>query len=129
MKRLLLLSLFAVCCWFGGFAQLVRVVNEVYYNPLVGPPVLNYPANHITYRIYAEMQDPTDFVSSIYAVAGCHTLTLSAGAGNSIWNSPFGGTLGENLNAAFFFFSLKYDTIPLELLAARIQPLQVTQLA
>jgi hypothetical protein len=112
MKRFLLLSLFAVCSWFGGSAQLVQVVNEVYYDPNVGPAVAGYPAGHITYRIYAELQDPTDFLSSVYAVAGCHTLSLDAGPGNAIWNSNFGGTLGSEINAAFFPIvpSLRYDS-------------------
>jgi hypothetical protein len=110
MKRTLLLTLLAVLGWGSVSAQLVQVVNEVYYDPNVGPAVAGYPAGHRTYRIYAELQDPTDFMSSIFAVAGCHTITL--GAGNQIWNNSFGATLGEAVNIAFCGFvpSLCYDS-------------------
>ncbi len=103
---LFLISLFAL----SSNAQLVQVVNEVYYDPEIGPPVEGYPANHRTYRIYANLQDPTDFVSAIYAVAGCHSLHVNAM--NQIWNSLFGGTTGDVINDGFCAFvpALCYDS-------------------
>jgi len=103
---LFLISLFAL----SSDAQLVQVVNEVYYDPEIGPPVQGYPANHRTYRIYAKLQDPTDFVSAIYAVAGCHSLHVNAM--DQIWNSSFGGTTGDVINAGFCAFipTLCYDS-------------------
>lgn len=80
-------------------AQLVQVVNEVYYDPNVNGPVAGYPAGHVTYRIYAELQDPTDFVSSMFAVANCHDMIISTG--NGIWNSALGGAIGDQINLAF----------------------------
>jgi hypothetical protein len=91
-------------------AQLAQVVNEVYYDPAIHGAVVDYPAGHITYRIYAELQDPTDFVSSMFGVSNCHDLIITTG--NAIWNSSFGGVTGDALNAAFFPIvpNLVYDS-------------------
>lgn len=99
MKSLLTITLVALVTTTSS--QLVQVYSEVYYDPIEGPAVENYPSpNHKTYRIYAELQDPEDFVSSVYAIEGCYELSLECG--NSIWNSSFGGVTGESLNSAFF---------------------------
>lgn len=110
MVKFVLSTVFLALC-FAGNAQLVQVYSEVYYNPDLDPAVENYPSpNHKTYRIYAELQDPEDFVSSVYAIDGCYEVSIECG--NSIWNSSFGGVTGETINSAFFatFPEMQYDS-------------------
>jgi len=104
MKKLV--SFAAFCALGLGMlnAQLTQVVNEVFYDPNVGPPVAGYPAGYVTYRVYAELNDPADFVSSIFAISGCHDLMVTGD--NAIFNDNIGGaTSGDGINAGFCGFA------------------------
>jgi hypothetical protein len=127
---IILISLVVTISSNNSNAQLNQVVTEVYYDPQFGPPVSGYPENHITYRIYAELQNPNDFVSAIFADPGCHSLSISAD--NQIFNHPFGATVGDALNIAFCGFvpTLCYDsyvTIEETVEHRREQPLEYLQ--
>lgn len=108
MRKLLLLVLSCCLSWATINAQLVQVVNEVvmdeaaFYaaNPGAAPGA--YPANGVTYRIYAEMNDGLDFLTSVYAVDNCYSLEIKTG--NRFWNTALGGNTGGDLNAGFFGF-------------------------
>jgi hypothetical protein len=62
MKKLLTL-LVAFCCLGSMNAQLVDVIVETF-----GTSGGTYPAGHTTYRVYARLQDPTDFMSAVYGI-------------------------------------------------------------
>lgn len=89
MKKLLL---FLIVCaaGFSVNAQLDQVVNELYGTRTTGEEV---------YRVYAELTDPTDFVSSVFA-ANDDVLSIGSDVGNII-NDAFGSTTGDVLNVAF----------------------------
>jgi hypothetical protein len=86
-------------------AQLTDVIVEVF-----GTSGGSYPAGHTTYRVYARLEDPTDFLSAVYGIGAApsdpdHTLTLGQLPGGenatTIWNSSFGGITGPDINPAF----------------------------
>ena len=106
MKKLLTL-LVAFCCLGSMNAQLVDVIVESIGTPT---PAGLYPAGHTTYRVFARLQDPTDFMSAVYGIGAApadpdHDLrildnVLEPGTTTS-WNSPFGGVTGPDINPAF----------------------------
>ncbi|MCB0761128.1 MAG: hypothetical protein KDC12_06350, partial [Flavobacteriales bacterium] len=104
-KLLCYLTAVLVLCTVGMgtlFGQLSGVTHELYATD--GVPGYN------TYRIYAELQDATDFLSAVYA-AGNDEVVLG-GSGNSIYNDGFGATTGDGLNTGFCMFvpTLCYDS-------------------
>ena len=117
MKKLFFL-IFAL--WITALsinAQLVDVIVEEYGAPGSG----TYPDGYMTYRVYALLQDPTDFLSSVfgtgyYANDPQHTLMLGSIPGYPIsttfWNSAFGGITGPDVNPAFcaIFSEVCYDS-------------------
>lgn len=92
----------------SSFGQLVNVDHQLFYSD--DGTVTGYPAGHSTYRIYAYLQDPADFLSSCYAAMG--DLLNIGSSTNSIWNDPFGAITGDMLNPLLFgtFPSLPYDS-------------------
>jgi|GEM_PF-1829782 len=108
MKKIISLFFSIVC--LGATAQLNQVILEEYYNPDDGPLVDGYPEDHITYRMYALLEDPDDFVYTIFAVSGCHSLHINAES--QFYNNAEGGVLGEhiNLGACIANPSLCYDS-------------------
>ncbi len=95
-----------------GKTQLVDVFHEVYYT--YDGSIVNYPTDYSTYRIYARLQDPTDFLKAVYAGAGENygsTSHLFLG-GCTIMNVSFGGVAGSDINEAFFqiFPITEYDS-------------------
>ncbi len=79
-------------------AQLVSVFHEVAYTD--DSSIAGYPAGFTTYRIYASMTDPTDFLSSVYAATNDQLMIGSST--NTIWNSNFGTADGGTANPAFW---------------------------
>jgi len=115
MKKLLSLALVAFIGLTTATAQLTQVVVEQVMDKatfdVVSPPGTGYPAGGVTYRVYAELQDPIDFVTSIYAIANCYTMEVLAN--NTFFNTSFGGATGPALNAGFFGFvpELQWDSM------------------
>ncbi|MDZ4824245.1 MAG: hypothetical protein SH856_12370 [Flavobacteriales bacterium] len=101
MKTIRFLVLAICATSFSSSAQLVNVYSvEVFSSDTVWN---GYPAGYSTYRIYAQVQDPTDRISAVFgssAPSPTHHLTLGS-AQNSVWNSPFGGMLGTDNNCSF----------------------------
>ncbi|MDZ4751993.1 MAG: hypothetical protein SGI87_10290 [Flavobacteriales bacterium] len=69
-----------------------------------------YPSGHTTYRVFARLQDPGDFLSAVYGIGASnfdtdHTLTIAQSPNEqyatTLWNSPFGGLTGADINTAF----------------------------
>ncbi len=108
MKKFLLLCA-AICTGLIGSAQLDQIVVETFdswanadYAPAPGL---------VTYRVFAELQDPTDEVSAIFATDGCHTLDVTTTT-NFYNNIAFGGQNPSSINPALFpvFADLQADT-------------------
>lgn len=91
-----------------SYGPLVTVMHEVFYED--DGSVQGYPAGATTYRIYALLDDPTDFLSACFA-AEPHDLELGT-TNDQIWNSQFGGLTGDILNPLIFgaFPSAEYDS-------------------
>jgi SprB repeat/Secretion system C-terminal sorting domain len=97
MKRILLslcaiTLLSAVVC-----AQVLSVTAELYYTD--DSSVQGYPADHSTYRIYANCTNATDRVT---AVSGNGSAPLVLNVTGGVWNHPAGGVLGNAANCAIF---------------------------
>jgi hypothetical protein len=101
MKKLLL---FALAAFFGGsvMAQLNQVWLEtvIVHDGITTAPV---PAGQVTYRIWAQLNDATDYVSSVNAIAACHPLDVST---TTLFfnDASFGAVMGSAINAALFPF-------------------------
>jgi hypothetical protein len=94
MKRILLTM--AVLASFGFFAkaQVTSITLEAVYTD--DGSVTGYPANHTTYRIYANCTNATDRVTTVFGDAES-PLVLNVG-GSGIWNHQLGGVKGVNSN-------------------------------
>jgi hypothetical protein len=92
-----LLTFLIACATLGGSltAQVTSVSHEVFSVDGAGPGIT-------TYRIFADLQDPNDFLSSVYA-AGNDGLVLG-GSGNIINNIGSGATTGDALSTGFCMF-------------------------
>ena len=82
---------------FLGFlqasGQVTGITVETYYSGGATPSVTNYPANHNTYRIYANTVLATDRVTT---VSGDMLTPLSLSvSGSGIWNYQVGGATGD----------------------------------
>ncbi|MFT6278760.1 MAG: hypothetical protein ACJAU0_001585, partial [Flavobacteriales bacterium] len=62
-----------------------------------------------TYRLYAVCENQTDFLSSIFGVAGS---PLEVNTSTTFYQNPFGGVNGSSINVAFyaFFPELEFDS-------------------
>jgi hypothetical protein len=69
------------------------------------------PAGSVTYRVYAELNDPTDEVSSVFAIQDCHQLSITTTTG-FFNDATFGGLTAANINPGLFGFfpGLEADT-------------------
>lgn len=112
MKKIIPWILILFTIHTHSHAQLVDVIHEeVASSGGVG----SIPPGYSTYRIYARLLDPTDRISAVFGSTSPdpeHSLYIgSSSAGNAIWNSQFGVTLGENLNCELYFFpDLAWDS-------------------
>jgi len=111
MKR----ALFMFAAFFGtsvvSLAQVTGISVEAFYTGGPTPSVAGYPANHTTYRIYANTQNATDRVTT---VSGNDDNPLSLLVGESgIWNSPSGGGITGDASPCILFGSVplaEYDS-------------------
>lgn len=88
------LLLFWVCVpILSGTAQLQRVVCDTIYRD--NGTVPGYPEGYSTYRIYAELADSSDFITSVFAY-DCHELFI--GCENDVWQHPNGSDFGSEIN-------------------------------
>lgn len=94
MKRILLTMAVLATFGFIAKAQVTSVTVETVYTD--DGSITGYPANHTTYRIYANCTNSTDRVSTVFGDAES-PLVLNVG-GSGIWNHPFGGLLGSSAN-------------------------------
>jgi Secretion system C-terminal sorting domain len=101
-KALLLLTTVATIGLSDALAQITSISVETYYTD--DASVADYPANHTTYRIYANCTNPNDAVALIYGDAKA-PLELNV-TGSGIWNHPAAGASGPDNNCNF------YSTIP-----------------
>ncbi len=101
-KSLLLSSVFIALALSDAMAQVTSISIETYYTD--NASVADYPANHTTYRIYANCTDPDDLVALVYGDAKA-PLELNV-TGSGIWNHPAAGVSGPDNNCNF------YSTIP-----------------
>ena len=93
-----MVALFAVAT---GNAQLTGVVVESASDGTIAcsAGIHPQPAGTTTYRVYAELDDPTDFLSAQFAITGCYPMNYSTTT--TFFNDlAFGGTIGANINGA-----------------------------
>ena len=105
MKQICLLLLISLPLLGSG--QLNRIVCELYHED--DGLVEGYPKGYKTYRIFAELEDSSIFLTSVFAY-GCNDLKISAN--NDIWQHPMGALLGSDLNPAMSLIdpSVVYDS-------------------
>ena len=90
----------------GIFAQVTSMEVEVYQEHTGDIPALT---GTTTYRLYAVCESQTDFLSSIFGVAGS---PLEVNTSTTFYQNPFGGVNGSSINVAFypFFPELEFDS-------------------
>lgn len=110
MKRALLLFAAFLGTTIASFAQVTSISVETFYSGGANPSVAGYPANHTTYRIYANTTNANDRVVVVKGDDDAPLVLNVGGAG--IWNHPQGGTLGDLLNCGLFSLipALQYDS-------------------
>lgn len=82
-----------------GNAQLSGVVVESASDGSIGCGAGGVqPPGTTTYRVYAELNDATDFLSAQFAITGCYPMNYSTTT--TFYNDPtaFGSTIGTTLN-------------------------------
>lgn len=91
-------------------AQLVDVIVE----SMVYLQRWNIREGFTTYRVYARLQEPTDFLSAVYGIGAApldpdHTLMLGSIPNHPVitqfWNSAFGGVTGPSTTAFCAIFA------------------------
>ncbi|NQX92545.1 MAG: hypothetical protein HRT74_10560, partial [Flavobacteriales bacterium] len=113
MKKILLTLAAAFIALTSLNAQLTQVVVESANDgSITDCPGAVQPAGTTTYRIYAELNDATDFLSAVYAIDGCYPLNISTTT--DFYNTPEfllgpnpfngGGKFGNQVNTGFCFF-------------------------
>jgi len=112
MKKILLTVFTAIFAYAAATAQLTGIVVESASDGSIGScGAPAQPAGTTTYRVYAELQDPTDILVAVVAnegaVAGvtfpCHPLDISTTT--SFFNSGGGATRGDLFNSLFCGFA------------------------
>ena len=113
MKKILLTLAAAFFALASVNAQLTQVVVESASDGSISDcPAAVQPAGTTTYRIYAELNDATDFLSAVYAIEGCYPLDITTTT--DFYNTPEfflgpnpfngGGKFGHQVNTGFCFF-------------------------
>jgi len=95
-KILLVLTGFALSV-LGAKAQIQSVTVEPFYTD--DGSVTGYPAGYTTYRVYAEMTNSNDVISTVF---GSEDAPLVLQVPGGIWNSDFGGTTGAENNCVLY---------------------------
>lgn len=100
----IILSLLSLLC----SSQLVEVNHELFYEDDGSIP--GYPLGFATWRIYADLEDPADFLVAVYANSN-DELILGSNTSNN-FNHALGGITGDQLNALLFgvFPNYEYDS-------------------
>jgi SprB repeat/Secretion system C-terminal sorting domain len=111
MKR----ALFMFAAFLGtsvvSFAQVTGISVETFYTGGANPSVAGYPANHTTYRIYANTVSATDRVTTVSGNDDNPMSMLVSGSG--IWNSPTGGGITGDASPCILYGSVplaEYDS-------------------
>ncbi len=97
MKRILFSFIAIALSSAAANAQVTSITTELFYTD--DSSVLGYPANHSTYRIYANCTSATDRVT---AVSGNGNAPLVLNVSGGVWNHPAGGVLGNAASCAIF---------------------------
>ncbi|MFN0032466.1 MAG: T9SS type A sorting domain-containing protein [Flavobacteriales bacterium] len=97
MKRSLLLVGAMMMCAAFVTAQVTDISVETYYTD--DASVTGYPADHTTYRIYANCTNEEDRVTSVFGDANAPLILTVTGG---IWNHAAGGVLGTGANCTVF---------------------------
>ena len=114
MKKFLLTVMVALFAVATGNAQLTGVVVESATDgsrACHAGAVGTVPAGITTYRVYAELDDPTDFLSAQFAITGCYPMNYSTTT--TFFNDlAFGVTNGSAFIAGlcFAFHDTGYDS-------------------
>lgn len=89
-------------------AQVTSISIETYYTD--DASVTDYPANHTTYRIYANCTDPDDAVTFVYGDANAPLILNVTGSG--VWNHPAAGVSGPDNSCNLYNLlpALEYDS-------------------
>lgn len=107
MKKLLLF-IFVAFAAFTSKAQLAGVEIDVVveHDGIVGTTDLT---GFTTYRLYAVLTNPNDFLSAIYGLAG---EPMEVTTTTSFYQNSFGSSLGSTINPGFYGFvpELQYDS-------------------
>lgn len=105
LAKALLLTLLSVI-HFAAFSQVTSIEVEVYQEHTGDLPLLT---GFTTYRLHAVCANQTDFVSSVYGVAGT---PLQINTTTFFYQNAFGGVNGTSINTAFFAFfpELEFDS-------------------
>jgi hypothetical protein len=108
MKRAILLLSTIALGFSGAMAQVTSVSIETYYTD--DASVTGYPANHTTYRIYANCTDPDDAVTFVYGDANAPLILNVTGSG--VWNHPAAGVAGPDNSCNLYNLlpALEYDS-------------------
>jgi hypothetical protein len=108
MKRALLLLSTVAFSLTSAMAQVTSISIETYYTD--DASVTGYPANHTTYRIYANCTDPDDAVTFVYGDANAPLILNVTGAG--VWNHPAAGVSGPDNSCNLYNLlpALEYDS-------------------
>ncbi|MFM7233791.1 MAG: T9SS type A sorting domain-containing protein [Flavobacteriales bacterium] len=106
MKRALLM----IAAFFGtavvSLAQVTGITVETFYTGGASPSVAGYPANHTTYRIYANTGGVNDRITTVSGNDDNPMSLLVSGSG--IWNSPSGGGITGDASPCIL-----YNSVPL----------------
>ncbi|MEY2774615.1 MAG: hypothetical protein RLZZ275_962, partial [Bacteroidota bacterium] len=96
-------ALFALCT-SAVSAQLTGISTEVVATHTTGEL-----AGHVTYRVYAELTSPTDYVSAVY---GSALNPLSISTVTDFYQNSFGSDFGTSVNSSAFslFPAVAYDS-------------------
>ena len=108
--RILLGLLVAITCVLTSQAQMTSItIEETLVHPSTDYADGVNLDGYTTYRLYANLTNPNDFVSAVF---GVDTTVSSISTTGEFWNSNFGGVSAENINEAAFGFvpSLEWDT-------------------
>lgn len=108
MKRSLLILTAIIGTTILSLAQVTSISVETFYTD--NGSVAGYPADHTTYRIYANTTSSTDRVAVVSGDANS-PLVLNV-TGQGIWNHPNGFTVGDLSNCGIFSVipALEYDS-------------------
>ncbi len=107
MKRILLLCAAFIGSISSSFSQVTSISVEEFYTD--DASVTGYPADHTTYRIYANCTNEEDRVTSI---SGNDDAPLILTVSGGLWNHPAGNVVGNAVNCSLYgaIPAVEYDS-------------------